>query len=383
MASKDDSQMWSKLIRIAILASAAYGAFSWVNPLVPAPTAAHLAHTIAYAACNGYGVKIGRWHVDSGRILPNPRAVQRGELSARGLIGAKFSIFHATGRPFVVAEQKVLSIERARKCLASLAKRELHRDELKTSFELHGTGRVDGRLVQPEPSWMESMLPHSLQLPPGKEFIGPDSLGKLYLDVNDKSGSLERKQPMMNQEERRGWADIALGFNHGGRHLDIGSGSSSHYACGLYAQVNAVESKARYCNELQSQFSADQSHCGRINMNCVNVGALSEFGKPMPGVTDVPAYFHQYVNAIEGFNDSPYYDSILVDGPFRIAAAVKALKFLRRDSLLLIHDWSAKYENFTKYGDLIGQHEKLAVFSPKTKLAANADKDYFLYPSAE
>lgn len=375
--------MWRKLIRYAILLSAAYGAYSWVNPLVPTPTAAHLAHTIAYAACNGYGVKTGRWHVDSDRELPNPRAVLKGELSARGLNGAKFSVFHATGRPFVVAEQKVLKIERARTCLASLAKRELHRDELKKSFELHGTGRVDGRLVQPEPSWMESWLPDSLQLPRGNDFVGTDSLGKLYLDVDAKGGSAERRKPMMTDEERQGWADVASAFNNGGRHLDIGSGWSSHYACGLYSHVNAVDSKARYCSEVQSELSADQSRCDRINMNCVDVGALSEFGKPMAGVTDVSTYFHQYVNAIEGFNDSPYYDSILVDGPFRVAAAVKALKFLRRDSLLFVHDWSAKYENITKYVDLVAQYEDLAIFSPNTKLAMNADKDYSQYPSAD
>lgn len=208
----------------------------------------------------------------------------------------------------------------------------------------------------------------------------------------------------------------------------FGTGSSSHYACGVYAHVNAIDSQKKYCDLVLSQMSEEQSRCGSISMyvvanreasrfraftlttrqfftpsttapswgktdesvthsfvfnrNCVDVGVLAAFGKPTNS-TDVSYYFARYVTAVDGFNNAPYYDSVLVDGRFRVACAIKTLKYLRRDSIFFMHDWPRSYRLIEKYADHLESHGTLAILAPKANLTAGADMEFETYRDSE
>jgi hypothetical protein len=264
----------------------------------------------------------------------------------------------------------------------AVARRALLDEAFVKEFGGHGTGAVDARLVEPEPSWVEARVPEDLRLPAARAFVGEKRSGKLYLDVDTREGGFKGKKPLMATESHEGWAAMAAAFNRGGRHLDWGTGTSSHFACGVYAYVNAIDSQVKYCDVVQSELTPEQSRCGKIGMNCVEVGKLADWGHPLKNVTDVSFYFSQYVNAVDGFRNAPYYDSVLVDGRFRVACAIKALRYLRRDSLLLVHDYPRTYDPILKYVDQVTTWGTLALFAPKDGLVPDADQDYRLFPEA-
>lgn len=328
-------------------------------------------------ACSNMVVTTDGWTFAPEGSLPNPRAVLRGKLQVSVEESrADFKVYHATGRPFVVAKQALLADKSASACIAAVAKKSLKDEVFSQSFGTWSNGKVDPRLVEPEPSWVEWNVVAQLQLPWAREFVGADPLGKLYLDTDTKSGGFEGKKPTMLEIEYNGWAKTAEVFNNGGRHLDFGTGSSSHYACGVYAHVNAIDSQKQYCDLVQSELAKAQSRCGKIEMNCVDVGALADWGAPVKGKTDVSFYFSQYVNAVDGFRNSPYYDSILVDGRFRVACAIKSLKYLRRDSVFFIHDWPRSYRLIEEYADHLESFGTLALLAPKANLTAGSDAEY-------
>lgn len=358
--------------RAALLLLAAVGALSLLGRAAPGgarAVASVVTQRAAAAACGGEPPRLGAWSRAPAGALPNPRAVCDGTTKA----GARFRVFHATGRAFVVAPQELLDAPGARACLGAVGRAAV--EALQSEFG--GVG-VDPRLVEPEPSWLEAAVKPGLQLPWAREFVGDGALGKLYLDVENVQGGLKGKTPTMKKVEYEGWARVARVFNNGGRHLDFGTGSSSHYACGVYAHVNAIDSQKKYCELVQSQMSAQQSRCGAIGMNCVDVGKLASFGHPTNS-TDVSYYFARYVTAVDGFRNAPYYDTALIDGRFRVACAIKTLRYLRRDSLFFMHDWPRRYRPVEAYADLLATHGTFAVLAPKANLTADADLDFSEY----
>jgi hypothetical protein len=148
--------------------------------------------------------------------------------------------------------------------------------------------------------------------------------------------------------------------------------------------VKAIDSQPQYCAKTQASVAESQAYCGKIEMNCVDVGPLAPWGHPIKNKT-AANYFDLYVNAIDHFSDR-YYDSILVDGRFRTACAVKALNYARRDTFVLIHDYlpdsRREYTRVTKYYDLLAEMGDLAVFGVKEGLNQSvlSEKEHLLYP---
>jgi hypothetical protein len=96
----------------------------------------------------------------------------------------------------------------------------------------------------------------------------------------------------------------------------LGTGTSSHFACGVYAYMNTIESQVQYCNVVQSELTPEQSRCAKIGMNCGEVGTLADWGHPLENVTDTSFYFSQYLNGVDGFLNATYYDPIIMKGSF-------------------------------------------------------------------
>lgn len=337
--------------------------------------------------CSQYNVRRGAWALSERSA--NVRAAADVRLKGMDGVVVKGRVWHATGRPFIVAKRAHLGDKGYRACFRELGREMAAMEVLQIALRDAGMmgglslqGGVDGRLVEREPSWAEEGIEPELRLPWAAAFVGRDGLGKLYLDVEEGWNGISAggKRPAMKKEEHGLWGSVGVGFFGGGRHLDWGTGSSSHFACSIYRWVNAIDSQVSWCGVTQKGISKEQSWCRGIKMNCLDVGQLEAWGIPKFNVTDEKYYFHRYVAAIDGFKDSPYYDTILVDGRFRTACAIKALGHLRRDSLLLMHDYPRRYAPVLNYVKLVAKNSSLAVFAPREDVKLDAEFDYRLYP---
>lgn len=306
-------------------------------------------------------------------------------------------MFHYSGS--CVAPQSALENDYLRRCILHVSKKALSVLKEETSKLL--------RIPQhPEPVWKENLLPHHLQLPHASEFIGTNALGKLYLDELSTSSSLERQEetskqetnrneflkgeprkPLMDDTEILAWRKFAGTLNRGGRHLGWGSGprgGGAHFSCGLYFLVHAIDSVKTWCSELILESIAPlQRRCNGIMSRCVDdVGPLDNYGlQRKPGGVS-GEYGMKYVSAIDTFPNVSCYDTVMVDGRFRVACAVKALRYLRRDSVLMLHDFNDARPNYRKvlqYYDELDRVGSLAFLSPRSNVTAKTAEEYQLY----
>lgn len=142
--------------------------------------------------------------------------------------------------------------------------------------------------------------------------------------------------------------------------------------------VGSDNSSPSHHNLFHSFFPVATAATTAALRNCIDIGELGSFGHPVES-TDVSYYFSQYVTAVDGFKNAPYYDTALIDGRFRVACAIKTLRYLRRDSLFFMHDWPRSYQKIDKYADLLATHGSFAVLAPKANLTAGADMDFEKY----
>lgn len=101
---------------------------------------------------------------------------------------------------------------------------------------------------------------------------------------------------------------------------------------------------------------------------------LQWFQKIKPQIKENTELYHinnsndykDYINAISLYEDS--YDVILVDGRHRVSCSIKAKEFLKKDGILLVHDFFKReyYFPIMKYYTLIDSitdtQQTLAVF---------------------
>jgi hypothetical protein len=352
------------------------------------------ARTPKLHACAPFKYKIGSPRRSNS--LPNFREVTVVSVSWMGttLSPKAFDarVYRATGRRFVVAPQDALKIASMRVCLYQIAHKVLGVNRNHAS-QLPELNEDVSKVITPEPAFLERRVENELRLPGAASYLSR-GLGKLYVDIPAGEKAVnsainndppeDGTRPLMSESAQAIWKRVARATFRTGSHLDWGTGSSSHFACGEYASVKAIDSQPSWCTKTQASVGESQKHCGNIEMNCVDVGPLATFGHPIANKTS-GKYFDKYVNAVERFA-TPYYDSILVDGRFRTACAVKALTYLRADSFLLVHDYlpdsRAAYTRLVKYFTLLANEGSLAVFQPRQDLNESSLLDYSQYPEA-
>ena len=114
-----------------------------------------------------------------------------------------------------------------------------------------------------------------------------------------------------------------------------------------------------------------------------------------PTNTSDTARFPYYVNAIErlaghtpggeGRAAKPPVDVVLVDGRFRVAAALKALWHIDAASVVIIHDWTQRvkvYGLVLQYYNIVHSVDSLVVLARKEDVdwaGATADLTRFIY----
>lgn len=317
---------------------------------------------------------LGPWRFAT--VRDRTRAVALGA-APLGNERVNFRLIVASDRPVVIAEQRALDVRAYRAAVWLAATEALWRIDLPAT----DWGAAHDH------AWAENDFDPDMRLPKASRFVGDNRLGKLYIggDALEKWRQIPANasdKPYMHEREREGWAHIAAASNGGGAHLDWGTGASSRFACSVYARVNAIDSVPAWCDTVKKSLGQGQRTCGAINMHCIDVGRTAQWGYPIENVTS-PLYFHKYLNAVDSFPER-YYDTILVDGRFRVACAIRAISKLRRDSILLIHDYSKKRESYEKvldFFDVVARYGELIALSVKENFTDATLPNYSSFPA--
>ncbi len=155
-------------------------------------------------------------------------------------------------------------------------------------------------------------------------------------------------------------------------YLEFGAGGTTIRALQKSnAKVFCVESSAEWTEHIKSYTIVKKNHPSRLHFHYADIGPTKEFGYPIH--TENPQIFEKYIVDVFDNFESSFPDTILIDGRFRVACALKSLIEATKKGVtptLLFHDfWSREhYHIILKFVDVINQVDELGVFKPKTDL---------------
>ncbi len=165
-------------------------------------------------------------------------------------------------------------------------------------------------------------------------------------------------------------------------YLEWGAGGSSRWLASLARQkVYSVDNYAPWCQLVrQDKFVKCLIEKEVFETKCIlpegitmsnfeeKLGErLAYAGSKIANNTEGRRMAQEYVDAIDSLGQKRF-DAVLIDGRLRLACALKALNFVDKNSVVMIHDfWSRldTYGNVTLYYDVIGQSRTAAVLRKK------------------
>jgi hypothetical protein len=105
-------------------------------------------------------------------------------------------------------------------------------------------------------------------------------------------------------------------------------------------------------------------------MHCVDIGPTRKWGHPSGD--EAKAGWPQYAQAVWQTTLPTAVDFVLIDGRFRVACALMALRMARPDALVAFHDFWTRlraYGEILPFFDVIGRAGSLAILAPRQDLA--------------
>tara|TARA_R110002020_G_scaffold70186_1_gene182207 strand:+ start:29481 stop:30134 length:654 start_codon:yes stop_codon:yes gene_type:complete len=126
-------------------------------------------------------------------------------------------------------------------------------------------------------------------------------------------------------------------------------------------KIHSVDSDINWINVIKKSCpKKTKLHYVDINANPVNWGHPKDYSK----IENWPKYSSGLLK-IRNF----FPDLILVDGRFRVACALKSIERMKKNSYLMIHDYTGgKYNGVEKYLNIIDKSCSLYVFSKKNNI---------------
>ena len=166
-------------------------------------------------------------------------------------------------------------------------------------------------------------------------------------------------------------------------YLEFGSGGSTIWTLlNVAARVYSIESERDWLVEMRKHaVIRDAESAGQLRLYHIDIGKTRGWGYPNGDKNK--ELFPLYSSDI--FNDEKacYADTVLIDGRFRVACALKCILNLRdRNAVIMVHDfWDREYYHIIlKYVNVIDRAGTLGVFGIKDGVdAALVEKDYELY----
>ena len=153
-------------------------------------------------------------------------------------------------------------------------------------------------------------------------------------------------------------------------------------------EAHTVESDESFIETLRRQApaqvgAAEQS--GHLHLHVASLGVLNEWGSPAGWrFRDPTARWTQSSSYIQALSPAACcFDTILVDGRFRVACALHALRLAHSSTLVLVHDFntfvtkqglirkstrgraSSSYANISNWYDTLQNYDTLTVLRPK------------------
>lgn len=149
---------------------------------------------------------------------------------------------------------------------------------------------------------------------------------------------------------------------------------------GVPLQIDALDSSESWLSTLRAKHGVlnDAQAAGKLAMHSVDIGETGKWG--------IPAGWSQRSSSLQAAQARDYvensrlvccYDVILVDGRFREACAMHALRLAHEGTLVLVHD-SARYmrgpanQTWRQYYDLVRAVFTLAVLRPRADALSRA-----------
>ncbi len=151
-------------------------------------------------------------------------------------------------------------------------------------------------------------------------------------------------------------------------YLEFGSGGSTFLAAMMQRNIYSVESDANWVKYLCSwKIIQNQVDIGRLKFINIDIGPTGRWGIP----TDLnnKDKFYQYSSYIFE-NSRNNFDTVFIDGRFRVACVLRSIMSCSDNVVILIHDYPDRehYHIIETYMDIVEKAEKLYVFKKKTNI---------------
>lgn len=159
-------------------------------------------------------------------------------------------------------------------------------------------------------------------------------------------------------------------LGHARGYLEFGAGGSTLLAHSIVpGAIYTVDSSRDWLCTVASHIS------GRARMKLLHadIGPTGAWGFPLS--IESHARFPNYHSGVWPEVDADAIDVVLIDGRFRVACLAAAVRHLRRDTLLMIHDYRSRpcYRAVEEIADIVAEQEDLTVFRAKATAASQAD----------
>lgn len=152
------------------------------------------------------------------------------------------------------------------------------------------------------------------------------------------------------------------------RYLEFGIGGSTMMAIDSESigHIDTVESSPEFVEKFRQSspdLISDQVKKNRLNIHVVDIGPTKEWGYPVNDLSkDLWCNYYGIINNLSGS-----WDTVLIDGRFRVATTARVLMSVSEETLVLIHDfWNRHwYHELVGYLDEESRVGTLGVFRKK------------------
>jgi hypothetical protein len=165
------------------------------------------------------------------------------------------------------------------------------------------------------------------------------------------------------------------------KYLEYGSGGSTYLASlnpliEYIASVEGLEVWIKKCiglRQIKRLIAAE-----KLVFHYVDYNAGDDCGNPIN--LDKSQMFTVYSNIITTYPINTF-DTILIDGRFRVACALKAYDFIDRNAKLLFHDYMSRpeYKVVEEFFTLVDSVDSMAVFQKRADINRDNLEEYIDY----
>jgi hypothetical protein len=159
------------------------------------------------------------------------------------------------------------------------------------------------------------------------------------------------------------------------RYLEFGAGKSTVAATKFknISHIDSVESHKEFAQHVEQVTEIQQAKAnGRLKLHVIDIGETESWGYPKDFARQ--SHWRDYPEVVHRL-DGPW-DTVLIDGRFRVACAMNVLLCVNRETVILIHDfWNRNaYHVLLNFVDIEASVDTLGVFRKRT----NCDHDHLL-----